>query len=79
MCADRSAAIRVARDFAAQTERSDRVKLRLDETRVANRPDRWEVWTLVGEGRTTFVGEEVNLVVRKSDCGTDWELILDWE
>lgn len=75
-CADRSVALRVAHDFAVQTEQSDRVKLRLDETRVFDRPDRWKVWALVGRGRPTFIGEEAYLVVRKSDCRTNWELIL---
>jgi hypothetical protein len=75
-CVDRSAALRVAHDFAEQTEHSDRVKVCLDRTRVIDRRDRWEVWTLVGQGRPTFIGEEAYLVVRKSDCGTNWGLVL---
>jgi hypothetical protein len=74
-CEDRARALHAAHEFAAQTEQSDGVTLRLDETRVSNESDRWKIWTLVGKGRP-FVGEEASLVVRKSDCAADWQLIL---
>jgi hypothetical protein len=76
VCGDKAAALRVARDVAAQTEQSDGVKVRIDERRAIDQPDRWKVWALVGEGRPCFVGEEAYLIVRKRDCGTDWELML---
>jgi len=71
-CEDKTVALRVARDFAAQTEQSDGVKLRLDETRLSDRPDQWHVRTQVGKGG---FGQEADLVVRKSDCAADWKEI----
>jgi hypothetical protein len=74
-CEDRESALHAAHEFAAQTEHSDGVKLRLDEARVSSDSDHWMIWTLVGRGRP-FLGEEASLVVRKSDCAADWQLIL---
>jgi hypothetical protein len=76
MCAERSAALRVAREFAMQTEQSDRVRIRFDEASAFEYQDRWMVRVLVGDGRPSPNGDEADLVVRKSDCGTDWHLVL---
>ena len=72
-CGDERIALRVAQDFAAQTEQSDGVKLRLDESRVTNEASQWKIWTHVGEGRGP---KDAYLVVRKVDCAADWALIL---
>ena len=72
-CADRRVALEVAHQFASQTDQSEHLGLQLDEARVADEPDRWTFRTVVGQRR--FLGGEATLVVRKGDCGTDWETV----
>lgn len=72
-CADERIALRVAHEFALQTEQSDGVKLWLDESRVTNEASQWRVWTHVGDDR---VPRDAYLVIRKVDCAADWALRL---
>jgi hypothetical protein len=67
------AALDAGRRFASQTERSEGVKLRLDEARVFDDRGQWKIWTKVGRGG---FWDNAWLVVRKGDCGTDWAQLL---
>ena len=70
-CGERRVALRVAHDLASETERSDRVKLRLDESRVVDEPHEWKLVTIIDDGA---VPRDAYLVVRKLDCAVDWLL-----
>lgn len=72
-CENREVALQVARGAAEQTQQSDGVTLRPDAGRIVDQPDKWKVWTIVGKGG---VPGDAYLIVRKSDCATDWETIM---
>ena len=72
-CGDKRAALRAGGRFASETERSEGVKLRVDESRVVDDSEQWKIWTKVGKAG---FWDNAWLIVRKRDCSTDWAQLL---
>jgi hypothetical protein len=73
-CTEKQAALRIARDFARQTEQADGVTVLLREERTIEEPDAWKLWTEVS--KRGVAADDAYLLVRKANCAADWAQVL---